>query len=271
MSDRPAIDVSNLSVLGKGAYGSVYKIDDTTVLKDMLCTKKDIEKETSIFLALSHCHDSIAKIYDINFVGNKRCQMVMEYIHGYDLSVVLASNRNISIYDRKLIMTHLLEGLSCIHDADVYHRDIKLENIMFTDNDRIKYIDFGLGCLFPSCKLDPTEPVGTDVYFSPELARFWNLENVVTGAKSFDYSDPDIVSEVLAAADVWALGVVFLELSIGSPMEDPLYEADQYDNYLKLLYEKYPKHSRVFGVIKRMLQIDFRQRPLAAEALQMLL
>ena len=45
----------------------------------------------------------------------------------------------------RLIFAQLLDGLQAIHNLNICHRDIKLDNIVLAENDYIlKYIDFGL-------------------------------------------------------------------------------------------------------------------------------
>jgi len=75
----------------------------------------------------------------------------------------------------------------------VVHRDIKLENILVTENRDIKLIDFG---------------------FSVAMAP-GNLLNVFCGTPS--YMAPEIVSKDYYnfPVDVWALGVLFFKLITG--------------------------------------------------------
>ena len=38
----------------------------------------------------------------------------------------------------------LLSAFQYMHEADIIHRDLKIENIMFDDDAKLKLIDFGL-------------------------------------------------------------------------------------------------------------------------------
>ena len=38
----------------------------------------------------------------------------------------------------------MAEGLACAHAAGILHRDLKPGNVMITDDDRVKILDFGL-------------------------------------------------------------------------------------------------------------------------------
>ena len=67
----------------------------------------------------------------------------------------------------RLIFSQLLDGLEAMHNLNICHRDIKLNNILIGENDYIlKYVDFGMG----------TEQqgllhkfLGTPNYAAPEL------------------------------------------------------------------------------------------------------
>ena len=44
----------------------------------------------------------------------------------------------------RLIFSQLLDGLETMHDLNIFHRDIKPDNIMIGGNDyKLKYVDFG--------------------------------------------------------------------------------------------------------------------------------
>ena len=65
-----------------------------------------------------------------------------------------------------MIFTKILKGIKACHEANVYHRDIKLENILLNDNYNPKICDFGLGILKQKKAI---EPVGTLKYAAPEV------------------------------------------------------------------------------------------------------
>ena len=91
-----------------------------------------------------------------------------------------------------------MEGLLYLHQRNIAHRDIKLENIMFVSDDEdelaIKVIDFGFACEF-----DPEEGMslvlGSPLYMAPEI---------VTGQT---YTEK---------VDVWALGILTYVLVQGT-------------------------------------------------------
>lgn len=86
-------------------------------------------------------------------------------------------------------------ALSALHRRDVVHRDVKASNVMRTRAGRYVLLDLGLARGLTGTTLTrPGEMVGTIAYMAPELLRG-------QGAT--------------AAADVWSLGVLFVEMLTG--------------------------------------------------------
>ena len=78
--------------------------------------------------------------------------------------------------DLKSMTKQLLMALSCMHKNNIYHFDIKPENIMMCDdgNENVKLIDFGLCYTYDKDTYDENDPTnevltlrGTPDYFSP--------------------------------------------------------------------------------------------------------
>lgn len=89
-------------------------------------------------------------------------------------------------------MLQLFSAINHCHANGVIHRDIKHENIMITDTNQIRLIDFGLSRIKPK-KLLIHERVGTAFYMAPE---------VLNG----NYNEK---------ADLWSLGVLLYTLVCG--------------------------------------------------------
>lgn len=93
------------------------------------------------------------------------------------------------------VLKALLASFRHLHNVEVFHGDIKLENIVCSRKKEIKVIDFGLSQIVQN----PNETVrvngGTPMYLAPEIIT----EHKTTGFQ----------------ADVWALGVLFIKLLTG--------------------------------------------------------
>ena len=69
--------------------------------------------------------------------------IIMEYIVGKTLSEYLKQGRRYGFEDAKYLICEVLRGLIPIHAAGIIHRDIAPDNIMLTDDDQVRVIDFG--------------------------------------------------------------------------------------------------------------------------------
>ena len=103
--------------------------------------------------------------------------------------------------------TQILSGLRHMHRLGVAHRDIKLENIMISQQGVVRLLDFGLSAVVPA---QPPGPVfvntqgngqrGSQSYMAPEVFA----------------SGPGGPSYNIYAAEVWSLGCVLFAMSPAS-------------------------------------------------------
>ena len=81
-----------------------------------------------------------------------------------------------------------------MHSKNVVHRDLKLENILIDESNKIKIIDFGFATKCKNGGMLSTH-CGTPHYMDPDLAKRGSYSGF--------------------AADVWALGVILFMLLTG--------------------------------------------------------
>ncbi len=135
--------------------------------------------------------------------------VLLELCAGGSLRSALRERGRCSWRTAATIVSHVTTGLLGVHRAGGFHRDLKPENLLVavhpvTGRRIVKVADFGLAAVPALTRLAPGERMtrsgrGTPGYIAPEV--------VAGGA-------------VTAAADVWALGVVGLEL-LGHPVAKP--------------------------------------------------
>jgi eukaryotic-like serine/threonine-protein kinase len=134
---------------------------------------------------------------------HSRPYMVMEWCEGRLLRQVLDQGR--IPQERAIrIAVAVLDALEYIHANGVVHRDMKPENVMVDDPDRIKLIDFGIAFDSSARRITYTgfsPGLGTPNYISPEQVK----------GKRGD-----------ARSDIFAVGVILYEMLTGQqPFSGP--------------------------------------------------
>lgn len=132
-----------------------------------------------------------------------RVHLFVEFMDGGDLFhyVTKPPNRRMEEGETKFAMNQICEGLKYLHDKNIAHGDIKLENIfMKTRNNVIIYKigDFGLSAV----DYDLTRKEGTLPYLAPELLD--HHSSIYSGRR----------------CDMWAIGVlIYACISGGFPFD----------------------------------------------------
>lgn len=206
-----------LGLLGQGGMGRVYKarmpvVDKIVAVKRLAPNEHMIHllgKETveELFVnearTLAQIRDPhIAPILDFDRDEEGRPFFVMEY-HCMNLGVMLGEDYVMENPTRTLppvraaqIADQVLSGLARLHHAGILHRDIKPYNVLITDEDRVRLIDFGLSMLRGEVRKMPDQfKVGTPFYAPPEQE-----------------ADPDAVDE---RADIFSTGVMLWRMLTG--------------------------------------------------------
>ena len=121
-------------------------------------------------------HKNILKVYGHGAGLLRTCSgscyqvyyIIMEYLNHGSFLTQVEKNHGFGEDFGRLIFTELLDGLEAIHNSNIVHRDIKLENIMLSGDDyTLKYVDFGFATEKSYRYL--TEYLGTPNYSAPEI------------------------------------------------------------------------------------------------------
>jgi serine/threonine-protein kinase len=124
--------------------------------------------------------------------------MALEFLEGPTLRQVLADRGRLSWTEAAALVVQIAAGLGAAHrqSPPIVHRDLKPENVIVLPDGRVKVMDFGIAKVLEAMRQGTTHSVGTLQYMSPE---------------QIDAGD------VGPRADLYALGLVFYELLVGTP------------------------------------------------------
>ena len=96
--------------------------------------------------------------------------IILEYMPNNDLFYYATHLNDINEQNIKKIFYKILKAVQQCHDKGICHRDLKLENIMFNEQNEPVLCDFGYGGLLNENEKF-TDFVGTINYMAPEILR----------------------------------------------------------------------------------------------------
>jgi len=187
--------------LGTGGMGEVYKAYDTALEREvaiklmhphLMNEKNNAERFVREARAAAKLvHPNIVTMHEIGTSELGRF-IVMEYVQGVPLTDVLEKEGILKIDRVARIMSQVCNGLQKAHDMGILHRDIKTDNILLTNEDVVKILDFGIAKI--SAKMGLTG------------------EGDILGTVEFMAPEQMMGSTVDQRSDIYALGVVLYQL-----------------------------------------------------------
>lgn len=199
-----------LTKLGEGSFGEVFQVRDRS---DSRLYAVKISKQ--LFRGEQYRAERLEEVrrYE-EFSGHENCIRFIRAWEQYDrlfmqmelcresLEQYLYRCRHIPEDRIWHILLDLLRGLKSLHDRNLIHLDIKLENVLIDDDDTCKLADFGLVIdVDKANNHQATE--GDSRYMAPEILQ----------------------GHFSKAADIFSLGIAMLELSccMDLPSNGPLW------------------------------------------------
>ncbi|KAF9763419.1 Protein kinase C theta type [Nosema granulosis] len=199
---RNIADFKMLRILGKGSFGKVILAEHISTNK--LVALKILRKEKIVNVNDITYIDVERKVLSLNsyykhpflmhmlycFQDSKNLYFGCEYLPGGDLFHHTVQN-TYTCSSIRLFAAEILLGLDFLHQRHYVYRDMKLDNILLTEDGHVKICDFGL------CK----EGIGP-------------LAHTYTYCGTLDTIAPEIIrgDPYTKAVDWWSYGVVLYEL-----------------------------------------------------------
>ncbi|XP_061449809.1 SNF-related serine/threonine-protein kinase-like isoform X2 [Rhineura floridana] len=186
-------------------------------------------------------HPNVVRLYEVIDTHTK-LYLILELGDGGDMfDHIMQHEGGLGEEQAKHYFAQIVHAISYCHRLHVVHRDLKLENVVFfQEQGVVKLTDFGFSnCFQPGMML--TTSCGSLAYSAPEILL------------GDEYDAP--------AVDVWSLGVILYMLVSGHP---PFQEANDSETLTMILDCRYviPPHvsSQCAHLIAQMLQRDPRKR-----------
>ncbi|MEQ2201100.1 hypothetical protein XENOCAPTIV_007558 [Xenoophorus captivus] len=249
-----------LHKLGEGGFGSVYAgyrekdklpvaikhiLKNNVVLKHRDEKDSELALEVVIMLKLRTAivgQPSILFLLDWYDLDQELILVMERPIPAEDLSQYLTDHRgSLKEKEAKIILKQLVEATVHLEYANIFHRDIKVDNILIqtgSEGPRVYLIDFGLSCFDDKkqhqlfCGVPDTMP------------QDWFIHNCY----------------IAGPTTVWQLGVVLFEI-----LHKKLFKTTSFlSNKLKIS-KRLSKNCQDF--LTKCLMVDFEERPTLEELL----
>lgn len=191
--------------IGKGTFGTVYlgrhmpsknKVAIKMISRKHLSPEQQVRLDQEILCQRSVASPHIVKLIDFQKTENN-IYLVLEYCAGGDLAVFLQEHGPVEEPLAQRWMKQLAESFKILRSKNIIHRDLKLQNILMTENSvqaQLKLADFGMSRFLEDTLAQSW--LGTPLYMAPEVFR---------GLEGYD-----------SKADVWSLGIVFYQILTGN-------------------------------------------------------
>ncbi|MCX6054482.1 MAG: serine/threonine-protein kinase [Chloroflexi bacterium] len=217
-----------LHLVGKGGMAIVYEAYDQMLERPVAIKllgqdfssdpgfRNRFKQEAKAAANLSH--PNIVTVHDFG-IDLQGLYIVMEYVAGKDLKTRIKAGGVYSLQDGIPLILQACYALGYAHRAGIIHCDVKPQNMIVTDDNRLKITDFGIARALSTIEPEERSDIvwGSPQYLSPEQA----LGNAPS-----------------PASDVYSLGIILYEMFTGQLP----FLANTTEELIKLHQTQFPRH-----------------------------
>ncbi|MCQ2400594.1 MAG: Stk1 family PASTA domain-containing Ser/Thr kinase [Lachnospiraceae bacterium] len=190
------------SKIGQGGMSTVYRAVDGKLGRSVAikALKEEFSSDDDFVLKFRNEAQSVASLVHPNIVGAYDAvdegdlhYIVMELVDGVSLKNYIQNKNALSNDECIDIALQTAEGISAAHKAGIVHRDIKPQNIIISNEGKVKVADFGIAKAVTGETIS-TAILGSAHYVSPEQAKSGNSDE---------------------RSDIYSLGITMYEMITG--------------------------------------------------------
>ena len=241
-----------LYLIGAGTFARVYRAvhTETGDIKAVKVLRQrwgsDVETRDSFLrearVVMELRHHNIVPIYEVD-EDKARIYMVMDFVEGQNLREYVRAHKKIPLVTALKITRDVAAGLAHAAKFNVYHRDMKLSNVLLSSRGVGKLVDFGLATVS-----------GDDGKGGPRSIDYAGLERC-TRVKRND-----------TRSDIYFVGCMLYHMVAGEP---PLSEtggrmkrlsADRFRDVKPVTIHDPDLPHRLVNLVNRMMEIDPEKR-----------
>ncbi|MBI4858767.1 MAG: serine/threonine protein kinase [Candidatus Riflebacteria bacterium] len=166
-------------LLGEGGMGQVFRARQPAldrqvaikILRPSLAGSVEevrrFQREIQVMSQLTH--PNVVRIFDSGTQGEV-IWLAMELVRGTSIKQMLSRSGRLSLVRGVTFARDACRGLAAVHELGIVHRDLKPDNLMVTDGNVLKVMDFGLAKDPRATALTEAGAVlGTPGFLAPEM------------------------------------------------------------------------------------------------------
>ncbi|SCU91002.1 LAFA_0F01332g1_1 [Lachancea sp. 'fantastica'] len=236
-------------VIGKGAYGIVYRAVNRQTAKQVAIKVIEYDEEEElnehmleIDLLKNLKHENIVKYHGF-IQKSHQLFILLEYCSQGSLRDLIKRG-SVDEHDCRAYIKQTLRGLRYLHEQGVIHRDIKAANLLLDDHNVVKLADFGVSTRVSTLAMTYA---GSPNWMAPEVMMGQGATTV---------------------SDIWSLGATVVEILTGNP---PFHNLVNEAACYAIVHDVYLPPKSLSSVCRKFIRACFQknvfQRPTAQDLL----